>query len=213
MMPEWNMTDWESWSTDTEYSYGDMVTPDNGYAYKVVSNGTSGTEPEWPTDIGDTVTDDNGIEYECWGYDPLGTLKYKAEVFDIPVPYKLPREYYGFFEINGPLTGARRHHAAANKLSLGGTRERILADTLWDGSGGRYPDDETGISGKVWRSEVYGFYILWGLRWIEIAMPYIPFGFAKCFPIQPKVELKQVSPDPNAEDVSPSQSIRIIKNP
>lgn len=141
-------------------------------------------------------------------------LKHRAEVFDVPVPYELPRSYYGFFEINGPLTGARRHHMTPNKLSIGGTRERLLADTLYEGSGGRYPsDDSIGIQGKVWRDEVYGFYILWGLRWIEQSMPYIPFGFAKVFPIQPAVEMKQLSPATEIVAVGPAQNIRVVRNP
>lgn len=216
MMPEWELPNYTTWETDTNYDYGDLVTPNNDYVYKVVTGegGTSGTEPTWPTNLGDRVTDDNGLEYECWRYKDRHSPKDKAETFAIPVPYELPEAYYGFFEINGPLTGSQRHHMTPNKLSIGGTKERLLADTLWEGSGGRYPsDDSIGIQGKVWRTEVYGFYILWGLRWIDLVRAYIPFGHAKVFPVQPKVELKQVSPNPDAEAVSPSQGIRIIKNP
>jgi hypothetical protein len=148
-----------------------------------------------------------------WGSGEEGP-KELAEVFDIPTPYELPRPYYGFFEINGPLTGSRRHHMTPNKLSIGSTRERLLADTLWEGSGGRYPsDDSIGIQCKVWLTEVYGFYVLWGLRWIDLAMPYIPFGQAKVFPIQPSIEMKQLSPAPNINGVAPSQEIRVFRDP
>jgi len=212
MMPIWGDTEYLEWSTGTDYTPGDIIIPGNGYSYKVIVGGESGTEPAWPTSFEGTVTDDNGVVYECWAYYPQGTPKEDSQVFNIPVPYGLPEDYYGYFEIQGPLTGARRHHMTPNKLSIGGTRERLLADELWEGSGGRYPDD-IGVSGKVWRSEVYGFYVLWGLRWIDLAIPYIPFGHAKVFPIQPVVELKQVAPGIEIEVMSPDQHIDIIENP
>lgn len=58
-----------AWATGTGYSAGDIVTPGNGYVYKITVGGTSGTEPSWPTTFGNTVTDDGGVEYECWSYD------------------------------------------------------------------------------------------------------------------------------------------------
>lgn len=149
----------------------------------------------------------------AWG-DEINKLKPTPEVWSIPVRYELPKAHYGFFEINGPLTGARRHHMTANKLSLGDTRDKLLADELWTGSGGRYPDDDTiGIQGKVYQHEVYGFYVLWGLRWIDLAIPYVPFGFAKCFPVQPKVQLTNVSPEINISSVGPSYDVSVIENP
>ena len=214
MMPIWEETEYLDWVTDTDYVVGDIVLPDNNYAYEVTTGGTSGLEPSWPTVIGDSVMDDNGVVYECWREYPWGYPKREPEVFGIPTPYDLPEAYYGFFEINGPLTGSRRHHMTANKLSIGGTRDRLIADILWEGSGGRYPDDEgIGISGKVWRTEVYGFYVLWGLRWISLHIPYIPFGHAKCFPIQPSVELTNVSPEISVEGIGPNHEISVIENP
>ncbi|GIW60587.1 MAG: hypothetical protein KatS3mg087_1653 [Patescibacteria group bacterium] len=61
-----------SWSASTAYSIGDRVIPTtpNGYYYKVITAGTSGTtEPSWTTTIGDTVAD-GSVTWRCMGTTP-----------------------------------------------------------------------------------------------------------------------------------------------
>lgn len=147
-----------------------------------------------------------------WGSNQEG-LKDRAEVWDRPIPFRLPQPYRGFFEINGPLIGTKRHHMTPNKLSLGYTQERLISDERYEGLGGRFPSEDMGIQGRIRINEVYGFYILWGLRWIEHEGPYIPFGHAKVFPVQPRVEMKNIKAHTGMEVIKAGYDVKVIDNP
>ena len=57
----------DTWQASTSYNVGDYVKPTswNGYSYKCIVAGTSGTtQPTWTTTIGDTVTDGT-VTWEC----------------------------------------------------------------------------------------------------------------------------------------------------
>ena len=59
------------WTAETERDWDHTYiapTTDNGFYYKIRSEGTTGeTEPNWPTLFGETVVD-GGVTWECWGY-------------------------------------------------------------------------------------------------------------------------------------------------
>lgn len=58
----------DPWQASTSYSVGDVVRPTtrNGFTYKCITAGTSGSsEPTWPTTAGQTVTDGT-VEWEAY---------------------------------------------------------------------------------------------------------------------------------------------------
>ena len=63
-------TNWDSaitWTASTSYSVGDYVVPtsENGFVYKCITAGTSGSsEPSWPTTEGATITD-GSVEWQA----------------------------------------------------------------------------------------------------------------------------------------------------
>lgn len=62
-----------SWAGTTSYNYGQVVIPTapNGYLYRCVQAGTTGSsEPSWPTTPGLVVTD-SGVIWACMGADIL----------------------------------------------------------------------------------------------------------------------------------------------
>lgn len=57
---------WDGWAAGTAVSTDYVITPGNGYKYRVTTPGTThaSTEPTWPTTVGQTVND-NGVIWTC----------------------------------------------------------------------------------------------------------------------------------------------------
>jgi hypothetical protein len=79
----------EYWKQDHEFTLGTFVTPvvDNGYFYKCIKAGKSGsTEPAWTCAICDSIYD-NEVEWEC--YDKVDAVKYvKNNTLDALTKYR-----------------------------------------------------------------------------------------------------------------------------